>query len=124
MLRGRALIDAVRSDIHAGLRADRSGKWLVAKLEEVWRPRRRVGKQLQVLVRFAGVDPITGQPWADEWLNVTWLTGDLRREAREMEAAKYGRLDAERGGDEGTRKDEPARKSPRLAEVAPTAGMR
>ena len=45
-------------------------------------------------MRWSGGDA-TGQSWEDSWVGVTWLTHDLRREAREMEVELY-RTDARR----------------------------
>lgn len=39
-------------------------------------------------MRWSGRDA-TGQSWEDSWVGVTWLTHDLRREAREMEVELY-----------------------------------
>ena len=48
------------------------------------------GRGLEVHVRWEGEDAAgTAERWADSWVGVTWLTHDLRREAREMEVELY-----------------------------------
>ena len=53
------------------------------------RPEKRRGQQLEVLVRFSGVDA-NGAAWRDEWLpSIQRLSGDLKKVARRMEQAQY-----------------------------------
>jgi hypothetical protein len=49
---------------------------------EVRRPGGK-GRKLEVKVAWVG-------EWDDEWIQVTQLTGDLRKRAREMESDAYG----------------------------------
>ena len=72
-------------DVRDGLEGDRFGRWAVRALFDVRHPAQRRGRQLEVHVDFHGKDPVTRQPWLPAWLPITWLTADLRRQAREME---------------------------------------
>ena len=63
----------------------------VEKLLDVWRPARRKGLQLQVLVQYEGVDYFSRQAWKPEWVNVSHLTQDLVMEARRMEEERWPR---------------------------------
>ena len=56
----------------------------------------RRGRQLEVTVRWAGVNPLFGCPWGDSILSVTSLTPDLRRRARLMEQEAYPEAPAAR----------------------------
>ena len=49
----------------------------------------RRGRQLEVTVRWAGVNPLFGCAWGDSVLAITDLTPDLRRQARTMEREMY-----------------------------------
>ena len=60
-------------------------------------------------MRWSGGDA-TGQSWEDSWVGVTWLTHDLRREAREMEVELY-RTDAPAGQPTGPAANRPRRTS-------------
>jgi len=102
-----------RWEADEGRAADSRGRWRVARVLGVERPAGRRGLQLNVLVEWAGVDVETGNRWGAEWVPVTWCTGDVRAEARRMEAVQYGQA--------GRRAAEPpagCRKSPRLADAA------
>ena len=55
------------------------------------RPERRLGRQLEVQVEWAGVDTATGEAWGVEWVSLTWCTADVRAEARRLEEATYPR---------------------------------
>ena len=78
-----------RWDVHAGLEADSYGRWRVERIVQVQRPDTRRGRQLDVLVEWRGADALTGQAWGCGWVAVTWLTEDLKAEARQMEASAY-----------------------------------
>ena len=68
---------------------DGRGFWPVAALLAVRRPPRRWGRQLEVLVRWAGGHEDTWEamtPWR--------FTSDQHRLARRMESDKYGRPEA------------------------------
>ena len=83
----------------AGQMPDRWGRWPVDKVLEVRRIRgstrtnARVRREMRV--RWRGVNPNTGLPWADTWVPYSDAGGDvanaaLVEEARPLEAAKYG----------------------------------
>ena len=80
---------AAGEEVQAGRRGDKRkrGRWALEELLEVRRVRGR-GRGLEVRVRWSGGDA-TGRSWEDSWVGVTWLTHDLRREAREMEVELY-----------------------------------
>ena len=71
-----------------GDEADDRGFWPVDCILAVRRPERRWGRQLEVLVRWAG------EGHEDSWESMApWrFTADQRRVAREMEDERYGRL--------------------------------
>ena len=53
-------------------------------------------RRLEMRIRWAGADPATDLPWADEWRPMADANGRvpnaaLNAEARRMEALKYGR---------------------------------
>ena len=86
---GRRLFDKLKGfAVHAGHEADRFGFWAVERILDVRRPARRQGRQLDVHVRFSGVDPLSKALWPTQWVPVTWLKADLRKVAREMEKEK------------------------------------
>ena len=85
---GRRRREALKGEeVQAGRRGDKRGRWALEELLEVRRVRGR-GRGLEVRVRWSGGDA-TGRSWEDSWVGVTWLTHDLRREAREMEVELY-----------------------------------
>jgi len=85
---GRRLFDKLKGhDVQAGLEPDRFGFWAVERIIRVRPPRRKRGRQLEVLVRFCGRDPVSKEPWPMEWVSITCLKADLKAQAREMEAA-------------------------------------
>ena len=53
------------------------------------RPVRRIGTQLDVIIRFRGTDS-DGNAWDDEWIPVARISKDLKDEARRVEKALYG----------------------------------
>jgi hypothetical protein len=65
-----------------GRAGDKRGRWAVEDVLEVRRPGGK-GRRLEAKVAWAG-------EWDDEWVQVTQLTGDLRKRAREMESDAYG----------------------------------
>ena len=102
-----------RWEADEGRASDPRGRWRVAHVLGVERPVGRRGQQLDVLVEWAGVDPLTGGRWAVSWVPITWCSADVRAEARRLEEEKYkaaARRAAERPAD--------SRKSPRLAGLA------
>ena len=93
---GRVTGTRIFSDFQRGAAADRHGRWKVERVLEV----RRVGdgrrRRLEMRIRWAGADPATDLPWADEWRPMADANGRvpnaaLNAEARRMEALKYGR---------------------------------
>ena len=111
---GRRRLDWLRRwEVHAGREADARGRWLVARVLGVQRPEHRRGRQLEVLVEWAGVDAMTGAAWGVSWLpcNSRWCTADVREEARRMEEEMY---QVKRGP---VQPAAGSRKSPRLVEL-------
>ena len=93
---GAATRPSAPTDFLRGAAADRHGRWMVERVLEV----RRVGdgrrRRLEMRIRWAGADPATGLPWADEWRPMVDANGRvpnaaLNEEARRMEALKYGK---------------------------------
>ena len=78
-----------------GRAGDKRGRWAVEDVLEVRRPGGK-GRKLEAKVAWVG----DGE-WDDEWVQVTQLTGDLRKRAREMEvtltARRRGRATERRG---------------------------
>ena len=83
--------------MQAGRMEDSRGRSAVERVLEVRRPPKRRGAQLEALLRWRGVDPATGEAWADKWTPVTahYLTEDVRLRARRLEREKYGKRPAE-----------------------------
>ena len=83
---GRRLFDKLKGfAVHAGHESDRFGFWAVDAVVDVRRPVKRRGQQLDVLVQFAGCDPLSKAPWPQQWVSITWLKPDLKEIARAME---------------------------------------
>ena len=80
-----------RWEIDEGREADSRGRWRVARVVGVRRPERRLGRQLEVQVEWAGVDASTGEAWGVEWVPLAWCTADVRAEARRLEEAAFPR---------------------------------
>ena len=76
-------------DVVEGRAESSNGRWAVESLVSVRRPTVRRGRQLEVTVRWAGVNPLFGCPWGDSTVAITDLTPDLRKQARMMESAVY-----------------------------------
>ena len=76
-------------EVAEGRAESSNGLWAVESLTGVRRPTVRRGRQLEVTVRWAGVNPLFGCPWGDSILPITSLTPDLRRRARLMEQEVY-----------------------------------
>ena len=75
-----------------GAGADRWGRWPYERVLEVTRPRTR-GGQVQVRIRWAGLDPRNGLPWRDSWVDLAWGgTEAFRQECQEMLRVKYGEV--------------------------------
>ena len=80
---------AVGGDVVEGRAESSNGLWAVESLVGVRRPTTRRGRQLEVTVRWAGVNPLFGCAWGDSVLAISELTPDLRRQARVMEREVY-----------------------------------
>ena len=91
-------------EIVEGRAESSNGLWAVESLINVRRPTMRRGRQLEVTVRWAGVNPLFGCAWGDSVLAISELTTDLRRQARVMEEERRraGKVDAR--GDAGARR--------------------
>ena len=76
-------------EIVEGRAESSNGRWAVESLVSVRRPAVRRGRQLEVTVKWAGVNPLFGCRWGDSVVAVTDLTADLREKARAMERATY-----------------------------------
>ena len=76
-------------EIVEGRAESSNGLWAVESLIGVRRPTARRGRQLEVTVRWAGVNPLFGCAWGDSVLAISELTTDLRRQARAMERELY-----------------------------------
>ena len=73
-----------------------NGRWAVESLVSVRRPTVRRGRQLEVTVRWAGVNPLFRCPWGDSTMAITEITPDLRKRARAMESELYPEAPATR----------------------------
>jgi hypothetical protein len=78
----RAVAKWMGQEMAEGRAGDKRGRWAVEDLLDVRRPGGK-GRRLEVEVAWEG-------EWDDEWVNVTQLTKDLRKRAREMEGERYG----------------------------------
>jgi ribonuclease HI len=73
----------------AGQEADDGGRWAVRRIMAVRRLEGRRGRPLDVLVEWEGEDS-DGDLWEESWVSVTFLSKDLREEARRLEAELFG----------------------------------
>lgn len=89
-------------DIQAGLETSAWGWHVVRSILSVRRPTPRRGRQLDVLVEWAGADYFSQQPYAPAWVSITALRAELAAEARAMEEVRWPRL--EQAVPEGSRK--------------------
>jgi hypothetical protein len=78
--------------VQGGSEPDRFGFWAVHSIVKVRRPAIRRGRQLEVLVQFAGADPVRRTPWPMEWVTIKLLKADLKQQARDMERASVAAL--------------------------------
>jgi hypothetical protein len=69
--------------------ADDGGRWAVRRIMAVRRHEGRRGRPLDVLVEWEGEDS-DGDLWEESWVSVTFLSKDLRQEARRLEAELFG----------------------------------
>jgi hypothetical protein len=75
--------------VRDGIEADDGGRWAVRCIRAVRRHEGRRGRPLDVLVEWEGEDS-DGDLWEESWVSVTYLTADLRAEARRLEAELFG----------------------------------
>jgi ribonuclease HI len=75
--------------VRDGTEADDGGRWAVRCIRAVRRHEGRRGRPLDVLVEWEGEDS-DGDLWEESWVSVTYLTADLRAEARKLEAELLG----------------------------------
>jgi len=73
----------------AGQEADDGGRWAVRRIMAVRRHEGRRGRPLDVLVEWEGEDS-DGDLWEESWVSVTYLSKDLRDEARQLESELFG----------------------------------
>jgi ribonuclease HI len=73
----------------AGQEADDGGRWAVRRIMAVRRHEGRRGRPLDVLVEWEGEDS-DGDLWEESWVSVTYLSKDLRDEARKLESELFG----------------------------------
>ena len=73
----------------AGQEADDGGRWAVRRVMAVRRHEGRRGRPLDVLVEWEGEDS-DGDLWEESWVSVTYLSKDLREEARKLESELFG----------------------------------
>jgi ribonuclease HI len=74
----------------AGQEADDGGKWAVRRIVAVRRLEGRRGRPLDVLVEWEGADSDGDDLWEESWVSVTYLSKDLRDEARQLESELFG----------------------------------
>jgi hypothetical protein len=73
----------------AGQEPDDGGRWAVRRIMAVRRHEGRRGRPLDVLVEWEGEDD-DGDLWEESWVSVTYLSKDLRYEARQLESELFG----------------------------------
>jgi hypothetical protein len=73
----------------AGQEADDGDRWVVRRIMAVRRHEGRRGRPLDVLVEWEGEDS-DGDLWEESWVSVTYLSKDLRDEARKLESELFG----------------------------------
>ena len=90
--------------VERGESANQRGQWTIDRVMEVRRVYPAAGKgrrrYLEVRVRWKGLDPTTGAPWADSWSRLSETRADgtivqllnaaAAAEARRLEKIKYG----------------------------------
>lgn len=91
VLRGRREVrqKIAMGPVRDGIEADDGGRWAVRSIRAVRRHESRRGRPLDVLVEWEGEDS-DGDLWEESWVSVTYLTADLRAEARKLEAELFG----------------------------------
>ena len=96
---------------------NRDGRWAVHSVIDVRRTEAN-RRKLEVLIKWAGEQPVSREPWPDSWHPLMACTPDVRREARDMERERRRQQVAE-----AQRRARLAvmplqrRRSPRLTEV-------
>jgi len=89
----------------AGQEADDGGRWAVRRIMAVRRHEGRRGRPLDVLVEWEGEDS-DGDLWEASWVSVTYLSKDLRDEARKLEGELFGARGAQAPSRRAARRDE------------------
>ena len=89
----------------AGQEADDGGRWAVRRIVAVRRHEGRRGRPLDVLVEWEGEDS-DGDLWEESWVSVTYLSKDLRDEARKLEGELFGARGAQAPSRRAARRDE------------------
>jgi hypothetical protein len=74
----------------AGQEADDGGRWAVRRIMAVRRHKERRGRPLDVLVEWEGEDSDGDDLWEESWVSITFLSKDMRQEARRLEAELFG----------------------------------
>jgi len=80
----------------AGREADDGGRWAVRRIMAMRRHDGRRGRPLDVLVEWEGEDS-DGDMWEESWVSVSYLSADLRADARRLEAELFGPRAAQAG---------------------------
>ena len=89
----------------AGQEADDGGRWAVRRIMAVRRHEGRRGRPLDVLVEWEGEDS-DGDLWEESWVSVTYLSKDLRDEARQLESELFGTRGTQAPSRRAARRDE------------------
>jgi hypothetical protein len=99
----------------AGQEADDGGRWAVRRIMAVRRHEGRRGRPLDVLVEWEGEDS-DGDLWEESWVSVTYLSKDLRDEARKLEGELFGARGAQAPSRRAARRDEARQRQERERE--------
>ena len=100
----------------AGQEADDGGRWAVRRIMAVRRHEGRRGRPLDVLVEWEGEDS-DGDPWEESWVSVTYLSKDLRNEARKLESELFGTRGGQAPSRGAARRDEARQRQEREREL-------
>jgi len=99
----------------AGQEADDGGRWAVRRIMAVRRHEGRRGRPLDVLVEWEGEDS-DGDLWEESWVSITYLSKDLRDEARKLEGELFGARGAQAPSRRAARRDEARQRQERERE--------
>ncbi len=100
----------------AGQEADDGGRWAVRRIMAVRRHEGRRGRPLDVLVEWEGEDS-EGDQWEESWVSVTYLSKDLRDEARKLECELFGTRGGQAPSRRAARRDEARQRQEREREL-------